>query len=67
MQRSLWISYNKAYEKQTFYEVHELTEAYFYFIGDCNEVEVGFVDGLFKINKLRELITKATREFNPTT
>ena len=45
--------------KQILREVDAFTE---YFRGDYNEVEVGFVDGLFEMYKLRELIIKTKVE-----
>ena len=47
---------DKAYNKQTNKEVEVSTKAYLR--GDFEDIEVGFVDGLFEMYKLRELIAK---------
>ena len=46
----------EAYSKQTSKEIEESTKLYLR--GDFNTIEVGFVDGLFEMYKLRELIAK---------
>ena len=51
---------SKAYNKQTSKEVEESTKSYLR--GDFEDIEVGFVDGLFEMCKLRELIAKTKAE-----
>ena len=51
---------DKAYNKQTNKEVEESTKSYLR--GDFEDIEVGFVDGLFEMYKLRELIAKTKAE-----
>ena len=46
----------KAYDKQTVQKCDVTTSKYMQ--GDYEELEVGFIDGLFKRYKLRELIAK---------
>ena len=50
----------KAYNKQTLHEVDVTTGSDIK--GDFEEVEVGFIDSLFEIYKVRELILKAKEE-----
>ena len=50
----------KAYDKQTSKEIEELTKSYLR--GDFDIIEVGFVDGLFEMYELRELIAKTKAE-----
>ena len=47
---------SKAYDKQTNKEVEESTKSYLR--GDFEDIEVGFVDGLAEMYKLREQIAK---------
>ena len=49
-----------AYNKQTLHEVDGTASNYMK--GDFEEIEVGFVDGLFEMCKLRELSSKANEE-----
>ena len=51
---------SKAYDKQTSKEVEESTKSYLR--GDFEKIEVDFVDGLFEMCKLRELIAKTKAE-----
>ena len=51
---------SKVYDKQTSKEVKESTKSYLW--GNFEEIEVGFVDGLFEMYKLRELIAKTKAE-----
>ena len=50
----------KAYDKQTVQEVDATTREYMQ--EDYEELEVGFVDDLFELYKLRERITKKKEE-----
>ena len=50
----------KAYNKQTLQEIDATTKEYMR--GDYEELEVGFVDGLFEMYKLRERIAKTKEE-----
>ena len=50
----------KAYDKQTSKEVAESTKNYLR--GDFENIEVGFVDGLMEMYKLREVIAKTKAE-----
>ena len=50
----------EAYTKQTSKEVEESTKSYLR--RDFDTIEVGFVDGLFEMYKLRELIAKTKAE-----
>ena len=56
----LFAKNKKAYNKLTTKEQKEKTANYLR--GDFDDVEVGFVDGLFELYKLRELITKYKTE-----
>ena len=51
---------SKVYDKQTSKEVEESTKNYLQ--GDFKNLEVGFVDGLMEMYKLRELIAKTKAE-----
>ena len=55
-----YLKNKKAYDKQTLHEVDVTTSNYIK--GDHEEVEAGFVDGLFALYKLRELILKSKEE-----
>ena len=50
----------KAYDKQTLPEIHAPTKEYLR--GDCEELEVGFVNGLFEMYKLRERLAKTKKK-----